>query len=191
MIVESTIEMSRREQLLAIASQMFATRGFAGTGVDDLGQAAGITGSALYRYFPSKQAILDALMLEGMNRLLGAARQAAQPETDAGAWLDRLIKMRIDYAYGPDRYAFVIRRNEHDNISRAALRKLAAMEDVYWAEWMRVMTTLRPGVSTPALRRAIHAVHLFVGYIALEEHVDDVAEVRLHIATIVRAALFA
>jgi AcrR family transcriptional regulator len=162
---------------------MFARRGFAGTGVDEIGQAAGITGPALYRHFANKQAVLDALIIEGMQRLVNS--------TQGSGSLDVLIERRLDFAFGPDRYAFVIRRNEHDNISRTALRKVAALEDVYWAEWLRELATLRPGVTTTVLRRSVYAVHIFIGYIALEEHVDDLAEVRAHVASMVRAALFA
>ena len=181
----------RRQQLLQIASEMFARRGFAGTGVDEIGQAAGITGPALYRHFANKQAILDALIIEGMQRLVSTMQGVATPAGDASRSLDVLIERRLDFAFGPNRYAFVIRRNEHDNVSRAALRKVAALEELYWAEWLRALASLRPGVSTTVLRRAVYAVHIFIGYIALEEHVDNIDEVRAHIASMVRAALFA
>jgi AcrR family transcriptional regulator len=180
----------RRQQLLGIAGQMFARQGFAGTGVYEIGEAAGVTGPALYRYFANKQAILDALIVESMERLLKSVQGiASDPEPEL--WLDKLIDVRMDFSFGPDRYAFIVRRNEQDTISKGALRKLAAMEEVYWAEWLRVMAALRPGVSTTVLRRAIYAVHVFIGYLALEEHLDDIDDVRAHMAAMVRAALFA
>jgi AcrR family transcriptional regulator len=182
---------TRRQQLLEIASPMFARRGFAGTGVDDIGQAAGITGPALYRHFANKQAILDALIIEGMQRLVKSIQGVAEPDADASKTLDRLIDKRLDFAFGPGRYAFVIRRNEHDNVSRTALRAVAALEELYWAEWLRALAALRPGVPTAVLQRAVYAVHIFIGYIVLEEHADVIDEVRTHIAGMVRAALFA
>jgi AcrR family transcriptional regulator len=183
--------MPRRQQLLTIASQMFARSGFAGTGVDEIGEAAGITGPALYRHFANKQAILDALIVEGMQRLVNSTNGISHAEGGASKSLDLLIEKRMDFAFGPDRYAFVIRRNEHDHLSRAALRKIAALEDIYTAEWLRTMLALRPGVSTTVIRRACYAVHLFMSYMALDEHVDDIAQVRSHIFAMVRAALFA
>lgn len=179
----------RRQQLLGIAGEMFSRRGFAGTGVDEIGESAGITGPALYRHFANKQAILDALVVEGMERLMKSAQAAAQP--DASEWLDALISVRLDFAFGPDRYAFTVRRNEQDKISAAARRRIAAMEEIYLGDWLRLMVTLRPGVQTNVLRRAMHAAHLFIGYLSLEEQVDEPDEVRAHIAAMVRAALFA
>jgi AcrR family transcriptional regulator len=170
---------------------MFARRGFAGTGVDEIGQAAGISGPALYRHFANKQAILDALIIEGMQRLVNTMQGVTAPDAEASEMLDVLIEKRLDFAFGPSRYAFVVRRNEHDNVSRAAIRKVAALEELYWAEWLRVLASLRPEVPTSVLRRAVYAVHIFIGYIALEEHVDDIDEVRSHIAGMVRGALFA
>jgi AcrR family transcriptional regulator len=168
---------------------MFSRRGFAGTGVDEIGEAAGVTGPALYRHFANKQAILDALVVEGMERLMKSAQAATRP--DPSEWLDELISVRLDFAFGPDRYAFVVRRNEHDNISSTALRRLAAMEEIYLADWLRLMVSLRPGVPTNVIRRAMHAAHVFIGYVSLEEQVDEISEVRAHIAAMVRAALFA
>ncbi|MCV7101352.1 TetR/AcrR family transcriptional regulator [Mycobacterium palustre] len=184
-------QLPRRQQLLGIAGQMFSRQGFAGTGVDEIGEAAGITGPALYRHFANKQAILDALIVEGMQRLLKSIQGIALSEAEASKWLDQLIEVRLDFAFGPDRYAFVVRRNEQDKISKTALRKLAAMEEIYWADWLRVMAALRPSVPTTILRRAIYAVHVFMGYLALEEDLDDIGDVRAHIAAMVRAALFA
>ncbi|MGV9797364.1 TetR/AcrR family transcriptional regulator [Mycobacterium sp. NPDC003449] len=182
---------TRRQELLGIAGELFALRGFAGTGVDEIGEAAGITGPALYRHFANKQAVLDALVIEGMQRLLQTAQGVADPEGDASAWLDALIEVRLDFAFGPDRYAFVIHRNEYDSISRTALRKVAKAEETYLSDWLRVVAELRPGVPTAVLRRAIHAAHVFIGYIALEDSIDDVGEVREHITAMARAALFA
>jgi AcrR family transcriptional regulator len=187
----SVARVPRRQQLLGLAGQMFARQGFAGTGVDEIGVAAGISGPALYRHFANKQAILDAMIVEGMERLLDSVRAIDGSNVNPDQWLDDLIETRLDFSFGPDRYTFVVRRNEQDHISKSALRKLAAMEEIYWADWLRVMAALRPGVSTTVLRRAIYAVHVFIGHIALEEHVDEIDEVRAHIAAMVRAALFA
>ena len=48
----------RRQQILDIAADLFAQRGFHGVSVADLGAACGISGPALYKHFPSKDAVL-------------------------------------------------------------------------------------------------------------------------------------
>jgi len=52
----------RKAELTTLAARLFATRGYNGAGIDDIGTAAGLSGPALYRHFPSKQHILAAIL---------------------------------------------------------------------------------------------------------------------------------
>jgi len=56
----------RREQILAAATEAFATGGFAATGLDDVAAAAGVSRVILYRHFDSKADLY--------RRVLGRAR---------------------------------------------------------------------------------------------------------------------
>ena len=51
----------RRDQIIAVATELFNERGFHATGIDDIGAAAGITGPGIYRHFASKDGILIAV----------------------------------------------------------------------------------------------------------------------------------
>jgi len=53
---------SRRDELLAIAAQLFAERGFKNTTVRDIADAAGILSGSLYHHFDSKEAMVDELL---------------------------------------------------------------------------------------------------------------------------------
>lgn len=46
------------------ASRLIRRRGFDGVGIDDIGAEIGVSGPAVYRYFPSKQAILADIVAE-------------------------------------------------------------------------------------------------------------------------------
>lgn len=70
---------ARREQILAAAARLFRAQGYHGTSIDELGQAVGISGPALYRHFPGKQALLAALVERGLLSL------AVSLETRRGA----------------------------------------------------------------------------------------------------------
>jgi AcrR family transcriptional regulator len=52
----------RREQILREAARCFGTRGFRGTTTRDVATAVGITEAALYRYYPSKEAMYAAIL---------------------------------------------------------------------------------------------------------------------------------
>ena len=53
--------------LLVAASAQFAARGFHAVSIREIAAAAGVSLSALYHYYPSKQALLAALLHEGMD----------------------------------------------------------------------------------------------------------------------------
>ena len=54
----------RRADILAIAARCFSTHGFVGATTRDIARECGITEAALYRYFPSKEAIYTAILDE-------------------------------------------------------------------------------------------------------------------------------
>lgn len=58
-----------RERISSAALQLFAEKGFDGTSVRDIARAAGIAEGALYRHFPSKEALARSLFLDGYARL--------------------------------------------------------------------------------------------------------------------------
>jgi|SRR2546427_7825544 len=51
----------QRESILDAASSLFVERGFPGTSMYDIADALGVTRTAVYYYFPNKEAILAAL----------------------------------------------------------------------------------------------------------------------------------
>ena len=52
----------RRNQLIDTALELFAERGIEATRVSDIAQAAGVAQGLLYHYFPSKDALLAAII---------------------------------------------------------------------------------------------------------------------------------
>jgi AcrR family transcriptional regulator len=63
---------SREEAILAAAAELFAAHGYAAVGIDDIGEAVGVSGPAVYRYFPGKEALLAALLVSTADTLADA-----------------------------------------------------------------------------------------------------------------------
>jgi TetR/AcrR family transcriptional repressor of nem operon len=51
-----------RDRILVAAVELIAAHGVAGTGTEDVRKAAGVSGSQLYHYFDSKQALIRAVI---------------------------------------------------------------------------------------------------------------------------------
>lgn len=56
--------MSRREEIILAATELFARHGFHAVGMRAIADAVGIRGSSLYHYFPSKIDLLHAIALD-------------------------------------------------------------------------------------------------------------------------------
>ena len=50
-----------RQRFLDAAAHLFADRGFHAVSIGELGTAVGVSGPALYRHFPSKDAMLSLI----------------------------------------------------------------------------------------------------------------------------------
>jgi AcrR family transcriptional regulator len=75
-----------RERLYATAMQLIAGRGYEATTLRDVAKEAGVSVGLLYRYFPSKQAVVIALYDQLSSDY--ASQAAAMPP---GRWRDRFI----------------------------------------------------------------------------------------------------
>lgn len=56
----------RPDEILDAALRLFTAQGFAATRVDDVAAAAGLSKGAIYLYFPSKEALVEALVRRAM-----------------------------------------------------------------------------------------------------------------------------
>jgi AcrR family transcriptional regulator len=76
-----------RRRILAVALELFSTRGYAGTSIRDIAEAMGMTKASLYYHFESKEQILEAVtepIRAEMNLML---RMAAGPPRPAAEQL--------------------------------------------------------------------------------------------------------
>jgi AcrR family transcriptional regulator len=60
----------KREAILVAAVELFAERGFHGTAVPDIASRAKVGAGTIYRYFPSKEALVNALYQHQKGRLV-------------------------------------------------------------------------------------------------------------------------
>lgn len=77
---------ARRETILKGAAAAFAEQGYAGTSMEDVASAAGITKLIVYRHFSSKEELYDAVLEEVSDRgreVFVAGLQAGRPGSGA------------------------------------------------------------------------------------------------------------
>jgi len=80
-----------RGRVVAAASHLFATRGFAATSIADVAEAAGLLKGNLAYYFKTKQGLLEAVVDARAKVLWDELVAPAQPGEDARATIHRLL----------------------------------------------------------------------------------------------------
>ncbi|MEV1010279.1 TetR/AcrR family transcriptional regulator [Streptomyces sp. NPDC049881] len=151
----------RRRQILREASRLFAERGFHGVGVDEIGAAVGISGPALYRHFPGKDAMLTELLVGISSRLRDGGEQRVREAEEAGRpaaeALDALIGGHIDFALD-DRALITLHDRELDRLPEAERRRVRQLQRQYVELWVGVVQRAYGGLAEPVARAAVHAV---------------------------------
>jgi TetR/AcrR family transcriptional regulator len=71
-----------KDTIIKIALSLFSRRGYEPTGIQEIVEAAGITKPTLYYYFGSKQGLLEVIVAEYGEVLLGIARKEADYHHD-------------------------------------------------------------------------------------------------------------
>ena len=102
---------SRRGEILAAAKRLFAEEGYESATMRRIAASVGVSGAALYVYFPDKEAILHAIAEETFAELLAALEASRQGHNDP---LRRLRAGLMTYiAFGrsrPDEYRLTFQR---------------------------------------------------------------------------------
>ncbi|MGW1805374.1 TetR/AcrR family transcriptional regulator [Streptomyces sp. NPDC002078] len=111
------------DRLLEAAAAAFARDG-ASASVKDIARAAGVGVGTLYRRFPSKELLIEAIYRQEVQRLCEAAQQltATEPPVDAlRTWMERFIDFMIAKEGMADALAVVLTDDSEKLHTRALL----------------------------------------------------------------------
>ena len=147
---------SRREQLLSTAADLFAERGFHGTSVSDLGAACGMSGPALYKHFPSKDALLAAMLVSISQELLAVGAERSAAATDATAALRALIDWHITFALA-NKSLIVVQDRDWAALPAEAREKVRTLQRSYVALWATRLRELDPELTEVEATVRAHA----------------------------------
>jgi len=81
-----------RERILEAATELFAQRGYAGTGVDRLAEKSGIAKTAIYYHFGNKEGLLASVLDRAASVWIDNIKQAAERAGSPEESLDRALE---------------------------------------------------------------------------------------------------
>ncbi len=136
----------RSGEILAVAREMFARRGYDGTSVSDIAGAVGVADGAIYRYFPSKRAVLYEVIRQFYEPVIVMAAENVVGIGDVRQQFRYLIWLQVR--------AFT----EEPELCRLIIAEVRPMEDYYEseiAELNRRYTSLLVDVVTRGQREGV------------------------------------
>jgi AcrR family transcriptional regulator len=82
---------ARRRKLLEEAIRLFGRKGYEGTSLEAVASAAGVRKQTLLYYFPTKEALLEACVMETSHRVAFALAEALDAETSTSKKAETVI----------------------------------------------------------------------------------------------------
>lgn len=145
----------RRQQILTVAAQLFAKHGFHGVSIADLGAAVGVSGPALYRHFPGKEALLAEMLIGISEHLLAGGQARARSSDDPRAVLRALVEFQVDFALREPEL-IVVQDRDLANLPVEARRRVRLLQRTYVEIWVEALQRVHPRLPVESARIAAH-----------------------------------
>jgi TetR/AcrR family transcriptional regulator, cholesterol catabolism regulator len=140
---------TRRDELLKIAAQLFAERGFRNTTVRDIADAAGILSGSLYHHFDSKESMVDEILQTFQSQLFAAYDDVLASDLSPRQRIEAAVRLSFE-AIDAHHHEVAIFQNEADWLSGLGER-FAYLADRNAQSRQVWLTLLTDGVASGAL----------------------------------------
>ncbi|MDQ2758159.1 MAG: TetR/AcrR family transcriptional regulator [Actinomycetota bacterium] len=179
---------SKRERLVTEAVKAFERHGYLGATLEEIGGAVGLSASAVYRYVPTKAALLAAAFARTQVQLSAVTAAALADATSGEEALDALASAYVLLWFQQPAVMTVwgseaghLRDDERDEL-RAAQRDHVEL-------WVRVTQALDPRLDPVAARVRVHAALTVVADTGRLLRFDGRPQVRARVVALVRSVL--
>lgn len=147
---------NKREALLNEAIRLFHARGYPEVSIEEIGQAAGINASGVYRYFASKADLLAAAFHRAAERLAVAVSTALGDAGTPGQALESLVEVYVRLSFAQSDLMSVYFA-EIGNLPVAQRTELRNTQRLNVEEWARLLGEVRADLSVVECRFLVHA----------------------------------
>lgn len=152
-------EGNRRRELVTAAARLFRRKGFNATTTRDIAAAVGMQAGSPFYHFASKDALLQAVMVEGMRGALERQGAVVLNAADPAIALRQLIRSHFGVLLGPGSDFIPVMLYEGRSLNthqRAAVNRLQAR---YEAAWVPVLQAL---MAAGRMRGDLHLARLLI-----------------------------
>lgn len=180
-------EPSRREQILAAATELFGQRGFRSVSMEEIGAAAGIAGPSVYRHFPSKAALMVAIGHRAADRLALAAERALR----TGDERDALRRLAASYVHTLLRTPELLVSFSGSPMELPERDKadLIRVQRDYVARWIALTSEVHPELSLREVKITVHAALTIANDLARTRRVNGRPNIEAELTALTHAVL--
>jgi AcrR family transcriptional regulator len=147
---------ARRQRILVAAADLIARRGYPGVSLGDIGTAAGIVGSGVYRHFDSKIAILVELFDQVVDHLVAEAEALLHEPGPPEATLAALVRGQVRFTMD-ERALCEVYVRETRHLPEHDLRRLRWKQRHYIDLWQDLLRSAHPDLTGPQAQVLVHA----------------------------------
>jgi AcrR family transcriptional regulator len=165
----------RQNLILKVAAELFAEYGFDRVSINDIGEAAEITGPAIYRYFSSKEELLVSIYERVYNRNKEAVATLLAKESSASDLLRGLVDHQILIATEEPEKIRIIDAEERQ-LPLEAAESLRVERTRLLKVWRDVVREARPDLRPDEAELTLHAVLALINSISLRKSNDPIPE---------------
>lgn len=165
--------MARRKRLLEEAIRLFGRGGYQGTSLEAVATAAGVRKQTLLYYFPTKDSLLEACVVQTSERIARELSAALEDETP-GSWkaeavIHTLFRLAEEWPEFPQ---FI---REAGRLGPEVTERFAAVLEPLR---LRALAFLAKGMSEGSIRRQDPALLLFTCYTAVIGSITEAGVLR-------------
>lgn len=138
----------KQHSLLLTAAHVFASQGMDKASMSQIAAEAGVSKSLLYHYYPSKDALIFAIIFTHLEALELALRQADDPALPPPQRLETLVTTVLDAYRGADDQ-HKVQLNAGPALSDDQKRRITGIERRIVKHFAAVMRDIRPDLDRP------------------------------------------
>ena len=135
-------EGNRRAELLAVCAKLFREKGFDGTTIRDISAAARMHSGSPFYHFKTKQAMLVAVMEEGLAEGLRHSQAVFAMNLPPAERFNRLVRAHLGTILEDGNDFIPVLLYEVRSLTPANRRRIIALMDGYDALWQRMIDEL-------------------------------------------------
>lgn len=148
--------LTRREEILRIAADLFARRGFHGVSVAEIGAACGMSGPGLYKHFASKDAVLAEMLVSISEELLEEGQRRVAAASSPADALASLVDWHTDFALS-NKSLIVVQDRDWSSLPDEARERVRALQRSYVDLWAAQLRRLDGGMTAKQAQARAHA----------------------------------